>query len=168
MVEEHPVVLAAVADVGLQDQQPPVGSQHPVGFVQRRQDGLPRHVLEEVADEDPVDRTVRQHRDRVARTDVRLDAGRRAAYDVGVEVDGDATSGGDVVDELAVPRGDVQHRRPGGHPAREVLVAEHLPQIRPRRLDVLEAVLVQTPQVRPWVNWPLVHRASVGDTPRQE
>src|SRR6266542_1120138 len=56
VIEEHPVVAIAIADVGLEDEQLPARTEEPVNLLQRQENRGPRQMLEKVAREGTVGR----------------------------------------------------------------------------------------------------------------
>src|SRR6185503_6214403 len=102
----------AVLEVRLHQNKPAALAQDPANRVERQDELLSRQMLDEVAGKRDVERILRKEGEVGGRVQMRHDAGRRVLRTLGEQVYRVTRgSAGDVVDEIAVSRAQVEHAR---------------------------------------------------------
>lgn len=146
MVEEHPVILVAKTDVGLEYEESPALFQNPVHLSDRFFYVFPFQMLEKIAAERHVDRSAGYPAHAGGARYDGLDVLVREFFYVFVEVDGNFSSGLYVVDELAIPRTDVGDRGALGNVFLEN-PSQNFPHFVPELRIASEAPVVHPAQV---------------------
>ena len=128
VIEEHPIVVADVANVRLQHDQSSAFAQDSLRFAKRREDFGALEMLEEIRHENNVRGLRGNHRNLARTRDDRFNICRGKARDIFIEIDRDLSRTTNVVDELARSRGELDDDITRANVTLKKISAEHAPQ----------------------------------------